>query len=72
MRYERYPRLVGFGTLPAPDPEAERTFGTLLARNGLNIHAEAPAQVLVGPADAGQARAAAVRLLTALTQVVAA
>jgi multimeric flavodoxin WrbA len=72
LRYERYPRLVGLGTLPAPDPDAERTFRTLLARNGLNIHADAPAEVLVGPADAAQARAAAARLQAALAQGVAA
>ena len=65
LRYERYPQLVGFGTLPAPDMEAERTFRTLLARNGLNIHADAPAEVLVGPADAEKARTVAARLLAA-------
>jgi len=72
LRYGRYPRLVGFGTLPAPDRDAMQTFGTLLARNGLNFHADAPAEVLVGPADAEHARKAAARLLAVLKQGVAA
>lgn len=71
-RYERYPRLVGFGTLPAPDPDAVQTFGTLLARNGLNFHADAQAEVLIGPADAEHAREAAGRLLGILERGVAA
>jgi multimeric flavodoxin WrbA len=72
LRYERYPQLMGFGTLAAADPEAARTFAALLARNGLNIHADAPAEVLVAPASAAQARAAASRLLAAATKGVAA
>jgi multimeric flavodoxin WrbA len=72
LRYQRYPQLVGFGTLPAADQGAERTFATLLARNGLNIHADAPAEVLVGPADADQARAAAARLLVSVKKGAAA
>ena len=67
VRYERYPQLVGFGTLPAPDAEAEASFVELLRRNGLNIHADAPAVVLTGDPDPAAARAAAARLLAAST-----
>jgi NADPH-dependent FMN reductase len=40
-RYERYPRLVGLGLLPEPDPESERIFTSLVRRNALNLHAPA-------------------------------
>ena len=38
-RYKRYPRLLGIGVLPAPDPGQERLFATLLERNAINMHA---------------------------------
>ena len=63
LRYPRYPKTVGLGTLPAADPEAERLFATLAARNGLNVHQAAEAGVLVGTTDPASARAFAERLL---------
>jgi multimeric flavodoxin WrbA len=63
LRYRRYPKTIGLGTLPSPDPEAERLFATLVARNGLNVHQSAEAAVLVGETDPGSARAFAERLL---------
>lgn len=38
-RYARYPALLGVGWLPEPDLEEERIFGSLVARNALNLHA---------------------------------
>jgi len=63
LRYRRYPKTIGLGTLPAPDPEAERLFATLVSRNGLNVHRSAEGAVLVGETDPGSARAFAERLL---------
>ncbi len=42
-RYDRYPRLLGLGVLPAPDPEQEQLFTALLRRNAINMHAPASA-----------------------------
>lgn len=63
LRYRRYPKTIGLGTLPSPDPEAERLFTTLVARNGLNVHQAAEAGVIVGAMDPGSARRFAERLL---------
>lgn len=63
LRYRRYPRTIGFGTLPAPDPEAERLFAGLVARNGLNIHQTVESFVLAGVADPESARSEAEELL---------
>lgn len=63
LRYARYPRTVGLGTLPDPDPEAEAVFATLVARNGLNIHQAVEADVLVGVTDPDAARDRCRRLL---------
>jgi hypothetical protein len=38
-RYARFPALLGLGVLPAPDPDDEALFRTLLRRNALNMHA---------------------------------
>ena len=40
-RYERYPRLLGVGLLDSVDPESERIFQTLIARNAINMHSPA-------------------------------
>jgi hypothetical protein len=40
-RYDRYPRLVGVGVLPARDAESERLFAALVARNAINMHTRA-------------------------------
>lgn len=63
LRYERYPRTIGLGTLPAPDPAAERLFATLVARNGLNMHQAVEADILVGKTDPESSRLFAERLL---------
>jgi multimeric flavodoxin WrbA len=63
LRYRRYPKTIGLGTLPSHDTEAERLFGGLVARNGLNIHQTVESVVLVGVSDPESARSAAERLL---------
>jgi multimeric flavodoxin WrbA len=63
LRYRRYPKTIGLGTLPSPDPEAERVFAALVARNGINVHQTAEAGVLVGVTDRESARLFAERLL---------
>ena len=59
----RYPKTIGLGTLPSPDPEAERLFATLVARNGINVHQAVEAGVIVGAMAPGSARRFAERLL---------
>jgi hypothetical protein len=49
--------------LPSPDPEAERLFSLLVARNGLNIHQTVESIVLVGVADAESVRRSVEALL---------
>ncbi len=63
LRYPRYPKTIILGTLPSPDPEAERLFAQLLARNGLNLHQNIEAEVLVGVTDPLSARKRVDRLL---------
>ena len=46
-RYERSQRLVGLGTLPRPDREAETLFKTLIQRNALNFHSPRTAAAVV-------------------------
>jgi hypothetical protein len=38
-RYARYPDLLGVGVLPAPHPDQEQIFHTLIGRNAINLHA---------------------------------
>lgn len=63
LRYGRCPKTIVLGTLPSPDPEAERLFADLAARNGLNIHQTVEAEVLVGVTDPAAAARVAARLL---------
>jgi len=63
LRYQRYPKTIGLGTLPSPDPDAEGLFAKLVARNGLNVHQTVEAEVLVGVTDPARARRSAERLL---------
>ncbi len=63
LRYRRYPRTIGLGTLPAPDPESEALFARLVRRNGLNVHQACEAAVLAGAPDPESARAFANDLL---------
>jgi NADPH-dependent FMN reductase len=41
QRYARYPSLLGVGVVHAEDPEEQRIFSTLVARNAINFHAPA-------------------------------
>jgi multimeric flavodoxin WrbA len=63
VRYRRLPKTVGFGTLPSPDPDAERLFARLVARNGINVHQHSEVEILVGVTDPDAARRSAERLL---------
>lgn len=63
LRYRRYPKTIGLGTLPSPDPEASRLFAQLVARNGLIVHQAAEASVMTGVTDRESARRLAERLL---------
>ncbi len=63
LRYRRFPKTVGFGTLPSPDPEAERLFAGLVARNGINAHQRFDVEILAGVTDPVSARRSAERLL---------
>ncbi|OGP79858.1 MAG: hypothetical protein A2Z40_00135 [Deltaproteobacteria bacterium RBG_19FT_COMBO_60_16] len=63
LRYCRYPKTIGLGTLPSPDPDAERLFLNLVARNGLNVHQTVEAGVIVGVTNPASARSFADRLL---------
>jgi multimeric flavodoxin WrbA len=40
-RYDKYPALIAVGVLPNPDEESEKTFKTLVVRNGVNLHTTA-------------------------------
>lgn len=63
LRYTRYPKTIVLGTLPSPDPEAERLFVKLATRNGLNLHQTFMTEVLVGVTDPISVRRHADRLL---------
>jgi hypothetical protein len=54
-RYPRYPSLLGLGTLPSKDGEAERIFRALVARNALNFHSPSHAAGVVLQGQAGEA-----------------
>ena len=45
-RYDKYPTLVAIGVLPRPDEESEKTFSTLVVREGLNMHATATSSII--------------------------
>lgn len=42
-RYDRYPRLIGIGTMAQQDEESARIFRLILARNAVNMHSPAQA-----------------------------
>jgi multimeric flavodoxin WrbA len=54
LRYDVKRRLAVLGTLPAPDPESERIFHGLVARNSINLHAGSVCLVLQGNAADGR------------------
>lgn len=37
-RYDRYPKMISVGTLPANNPEYAATFQQLVSRNAINMH----------------------------------
>src|SRR3990172_6294016 len=48
-RYPKYPPILGVGLLPAPDPEQERIFRTLVGRNAVNYHSPFHEATVIGP-----------------------
>jgi multimeric flavodoxin WrbA len=70
-RYDRYPALIGVGVLPGPDPEQERIFKALVARNALNLHAPFHAAHVVTPANAAALLQRAVQAATSQAEVIA-
>jgi len=47
MRYAKRQAFLAFGTLPSPDPEAERIFRDLVHRNAINLAATATESLVV-------------------------
>jgi hypothetical protein len=66
-RYARYPDLLAIGTLPVPDPDLERTFVTLVARNAINFHAASHAAAVV--ADGAPEAVLELRVTSLLTEM---
>lgn len=50
-RYPEYPPILGVGLLPAPDPEQERIFRTLVGRNAVNYHSPFHETAVIGPGE---------------------
>ena len=46
-RYARYPDLLAIGWMPAPDPQAEAIFHSLVEHNALNMHAQRSHAVVI-------------------------
>lgn len=66
-RYARYPDLLAIGTLPAPDPDRERTFVTLVAQNAINFLAARHAAAVI--ADGASEAAIEARVASLLTEM---
>ena len=60
-RYDRYPALVGVGVLPAPHPDQEQIFRTLIGRNAINLHAPEHESVVLYRSQAPAAAVAGFR-----------
>ena len=60
-RYARYPDLLGVGVLPAPHPDQEQIFHTLIGRNAINLHAPVHNSVVLYRSQEPAAVATAVR-----------
>lgn len=71
-RYSRYPALLGIGVLPAPQPDQEHIFQTLIARNALNLHAPTHRAVFVYRNQQPAAIAATLRAALPETERIAA
>ncbi len=59
-RYARLPTFLALGLAPAADPEAERTFHALAARNALNIRGARHASVVLRADEGADAAASAI------------
>jgi len=71
-RYDRYPGLLGVGVLPAPHPEQEQIFHTLIGRNAINLHAPVHNSVVLYRSQEPAAAATAVRSALNITERVVA
>jgi hypothetical protein len=60
-RYARYPDLLGIGVLPAPHPDQEHIFHTLIGRNAINLHAPVHSSIVIYRSQEPATAAAALR-----------
>jgi len=67
-RYTRYPDLLGVGVLPAPHPDQEQIFHTLIGRNAINLHAPEHNSVVLYRSQEPAAVATAVRSALNITE----
>jgi hypothetical protein len=67
-RYPRCPSLIGLGTLPQPDREAETIFKTLVERNALNFRSPRTAAAVVALDGTSDVAAIARRLIEAVAR----
>jgi hypothetical protein len=67
-RYARYPDLLGVGVLPAPHPDQEQIFHTLIGRNAINMHAPTHHSVILYRSQEPAAAATAVRSALNITE----
>jgi multimeric flavodoxin WrbA len=67
-RYARYPRLLGVGVLPAPQPAQEQIFHTLIERNAINLHAPARHSAIVYRSQEPAIAVAALRPILSATE----
>jgi hypothetical protein len=67
-RYTRYPDLLGVGVLPAPHPDQEHIFHTLIGRNAINLHASEHNSVVLYRSQEPAVAATAVRSALNMTE----
>jgi multimeric flavodoxin WrbA len=60
-RYAGYPDLLGVGVLPAPHPDQEQIFHTLIGRSAINMHAPAHNSAVIYRSQEPATAAAALR-----------
>ncbi len=68
-RYERFPYLLGIGTVEQADEELKRIFTKLVHRNAINMHAPAYAADVICTADGPEAVQLRVRSLIRAVEV---
>lgn len=68
-RYERYPSLVGLGTVEDGGEQSGQIFGKLVRRNALNLHAPAHAAGVIRRGQEGEELRAVVRGLLRAVEV---